>query len=146
MTTSEELETGEVIGIIVADIDATSVGFMAVFYTKEKQTLTPYEYFSRVYDWIMKKALCVLGLLAIFFSGCGRDNWTLMVCSSLMENGIECRENSYVLDGYKTKNECMEKGLEVAKKDGFECGRNCKIKDSGMRVCGPICNRGGCQD
>lgn len=74
-----------------------------------------------------------------------KDQWRLMICSSLMENGVECRENSYVLDGYKSQNECMEKGIELSKGQGFECGKNCKKSEySDLAICEVICNKAGC--
>lgn len=72
------------------------------------------------------------------------DNWDLMVCRTLMEDGAQCYDNSYVSKGYKTQAECMEKGLELAKKEGFECGKNCEKDSIGLLVCDVICNKNGC--
>lgn len=85
-----------------------------------------------------------LYLISLIFN---KNTWTLMVCKSLMSNGVECYENSYVLEGYKSQNECMEKGIALASREGFECGRNCKpSKDYGGTVCEVICNRAGCNE
>jgi len=97
----------------------------------------------------MKKIIILLILIGIIcYVGKGvftKNTWDLMVCKILMDDGAQCYDNSYVLKGYKTQNECMEKGIELAKKEGFECGKNCK-KEDGMNliVCDVICNKNGC--
>lgn len=96
---------------------------------------------SSIISLIIIIAVAYFIIKALFF----KDSWRLMVCSSLMENGIECRENSYILDGYKSQNECMEKGIAVASRQGFECGKNCKKSEySDLAVCEEICNKAGC--
>ncbi|MFH1407473.1 MAG: hypothetical protein ABIG91_00320 [Patescibacteria group bacterium] len=78
-------------------------------------------------------------------------SWNLMVCKSTMNNGTECYDTSYILKGYKTQSDCMEKGMQLAKKEGFECGKNCRDYDSCkgqedcIQVCDIICNKVGCK-
>lgn len=75
-----------------------------------------------------------------------KDSWDLMVCKTIMEDGVQCYDNSYVLKGYKTQVECMEKGIELAKREGFECGKNCREnKNLGGTICDIVCNKAGCQ-
>lgn len=71
------------------------------------------------------------------------DTWTLMVCKTIFHHGVQCYDNEYVIPGYKSKKECMEKGIEIASDKGFECGSNCK-KDYGVMVCKEVCNKAGC--
>ena len=94
------------------------------------------------------KNIVIIVVIALIIKGVFfKDNWRLMVCSSLMENGIECKENSYVLDGYKSQNECMEKGISLANDQGFECGKNCKKSEySDIALCEIICNKAGCSN
>ncbi|OGV94726.1 hypothetical protein A3A66_01815 [Microgenomates group bacterium RIFCSPLOWO2_01_FULL_46_13] len=81
-------------------------------------------------------------LIKVLFT---KDAWDLTVCSSLMADGVQCQENSYVLKGYKTQAECMEKGIELAKNEGFECGKNCRQGDGWSGItCEVICNKEGC--
>jgi len=70
------------------------------------------------------------------------DRWTLMVCDSKL-NDYECYDNSDVIPGFKSKNECLLEGARNFSKQGYECGSNCK-NDYGVFVCKEICNQGGC--
>lgn len=71
------------------------------------------------------------------------SSWTLMVCKTKMENGVECFDNSYEIPGFKSAKECLLEGTSRFSKEGFECGRNCK-KDYGLNVCSEVCNKSGC--
>jgi len=74
-----------------------------------------------------------------------QDSWDLMICEELMSNGVECYSNAEILKGYETQRECMEVGIRLASKQGYECGKNCKAsKDFGGIVCETICNKAGC--
>lgn len=86
--------------------------------------------------------------ITFFLIACGlavADNykWTIMVCDGQLDNG-RCSEDKYVLTGYKSKNDCMEKGISLKNASGFTCGRGCKESDYGYRVCKEICTAGGC--
>ena len=73
------------------------------------------------------------------------DKWDLAVCKTVKEEGVSCFGNGYILKGYQTQAECMEKGLELAKKEGFDCGKNCR-EEYGVLVCDIVCNKNGCRD
>jgi len=102
---------------------------------------------------LFQKLTSVLMILVILWAGykvsvqllnkIKPDKWTLFVCESLMADGVQCYSNAYVLEGYKSKLECMEKGLELSDDKGFECGINC-INEGHGTVCEEICNRSGC--
>lgn len=102
----------------------------------------------------MKKILKVVLLIGLLLGGylmvkniLRSESWDLMVCKSLLDDGSQCYENSYVLKGYRTQAECMEKGLELAKKEGFECGKNCRHDVAyDADICDIICNKSGCKD
>ena len=71
--------------------------------------------------------------------------WTLMICEGEPMGDGGCYNNSYVLEGYKSQRECMEKGLAMSRISGFECGEDCRVdKEWGARVCKTLCNKGGC--
>ena len=100
----------------------------------------------------MKKPLLIFLTVFIpfFITGCSfREDWTLMVCKNTLSGskGMECRDVGYVLNGYKTEAECMEKGIQLAKNIGFECGKNCKELEyvDNSYSCEVVCNKGGCK-
>ena len=70
--------------------------------------------------------------------------WTLMICEGEPMYDGGCYNNSYVLEGYKSQRECMEKGLAMPNTSGFECGGDCRIDDTWGRVCQTLCNKSGC--
>ena len=82
--------------------------------------------------------------LSLLLSGCEQDNWSLRVCKTKLNNA-ECQDNSYVIDGFATKKECMLEGVTRFSKEGFECGNNCEeLVPGGVQVCSEICNGAGC--
>jgi hypothetical protein len=93
----------------------------------------------------MKQSLLILFIalcaLALYFLS--QKNWSLMVCSSLLDNGIDCKSNAYVKKNqYFTLEKCLAAGREEGK-IGFECGNGCK--NVGALVCKELCNsRGTC--
>ncbi len=99
-----------------------------------------------------KKPLNLVGvvilIIGIFWLGSKlfkQESWDLMICDTLMDNGIECYTNAEVLQDYKSQRECMETGIRLASKKGYECGKNCKpSKEYGGTVCETICNKAGC--
>ncbi len=70
------------------------------------------------------------------------DSWTLMVCEEKL-NDYECMTNSDVIPGFSSKHDCLLEGARNFSKQGYECGSNCKLRDSGLRVCKEICNKSG---
>lgn len=94
--------------------------------------------------WVKLAVVGLIGLIAykMFFDGTLKG-WTLMVCSEPHSTG-GCAETSYVLKGYKSERECLEKGIGLHNKSGFECGSSCKMSDYGLYVCKEICNENGC--
>ena len=80
--------------------------------------------------------------IAGWYLGSGEE-WTLLACKEKL-NDAECYSNSYVIPGFKAEKECMLEGVARFSKEGFECGRNCEDKGSGLRVCEKICNSAGC--
>lgn len=74
------------------------------------------------------------------------NDWTLMVCETKMENGVECYDNSYEIPGFKSANECMLAGASQFENEGFECGRNCRYEEFSTKVCSEICNKAGCSN
>jgi len=93
----------------------------------------------------MKKIvfLAVLILSVTLLSACASKTWTLFVCESPHPNG-GCFENKYVLRGYQSQKECMEKGISLMNQSGFECGYGCREEDGWGTVCKEICNEKGC--
>lgn len=71
-------------------------------------------------------------------------SWTLFLCESEMSDG-GCFENKYELEGYKSQNECMEKGIQLSKGMAFECGYDCRVEYS-VNVCDKVCGKNGCRD
>jgi hypothetical protein len=91
-------------------------------------------------------------IIAIFIAGIwlfrtikGDDQWTLMVCETKMENGMECYDNSYEIPGFRSAKECLLEGTSRFEQQGFECGRNCRI-EHGINVCSEVCNKAGCSE
>ncbi|MDO8664599.1 MAG: hypothetical protein Q7K44_03610 [Candidatus Liptonbacteria bacterium] len=72
------------------------------------------------------------------------ENWTLMICKEKL-NDAECYSTSYVISGFKSSKECLLEGASKFKKEGFECGKNCKENDGGLKICNEICNSAGCR-
>ena len=71
-------------------------------------------------------------------------NWTLMICETPHFSG-GCAENRYILEGYKSQTDCMEKGISLRNQAGFECGYGCHLSDGGgLQVCDKVCNENGC--
>lgn len=93
------------------------------------------------------KTLIVIGIviiaLFVFFVSRSNSDWTLMICETSHYSG-GCDDNKYVIDGYKSKKECMEKGISINNPQGFECGSSCKESDYGLQVCNEVCNETGC--
>lgn len=110
--------------------------------------------FYKLIKW--SKAVLIMGILvcAIYLAKniIKTDKWDLMICKTLMEDGVQCYDNSYVLKDYKTQTECMEKGIELAKNEGFECGKNCHessicgLETGCILECEIVCNKRGCKD
>ncbi len=94
---------------------------------------------------IISYIILITVVVVIFQKVFKKDSWDLMVCKTLMSDGVQCQTNSYILPEYKTQAQCMEKGIELAYKEGFECGKNCR-NDSGIKMCEVICNRNGCSE
>ncbi len=100
----------------------------------------------------MKLKMALLFLLPIFLTGCTlKKDWTLMLCSELMDDGVQCYENSSVIEGFETMGSCMSTGasyVSSGKAKGFECGKNCELIPEGhdIRVCDTICNEAGCSE
>jgi len=91
-----------------------------------------------------KITVSLIILSAILLSGCTSKEWTLMVCDTKHFSG-GCGDTKYVLKGYKTQRECMEKGIEMKNPEGFECGSACRLSDGGLlQVCDEVCNETGC--
>lgn len=83
---------------------------------------------------------------SLFLSGCKSNEWTLMVCSSPHATG-GCSDTSYIIKGYKTQKDCMEKGVELKNYSGFECGLSCRDwEDTSLQICDEICNEKGCNN
>jgi hypothetical protein len=88
--------------------------------------------------------LIILFISTLLLSGCTSKKWTLFICETSHHTG-GCMDNKYVLEGYKSQRECMEKGITLQNEAGFECGGSCKIQGYGGYVCNPICNeKRGC--
>ena len=87
----------------------------------------------------------IIAFFVILFFTIKKDDWTLMVCKEKLNNA-ECYSNSYIIPGFKSSNACLLEGASKFKKEGFECGKNCKETDYGIRVCKEICNSSGCND
>ena len=70
--------------------------------------------------------------------------WTLMMCSEVMDNGLDCQTNGTVYkDAYTSKDTCLSVGYSnLGIYPSFECGRNCKY-DGNFWVCPEICNKNG---
>lgn len=66
-----------------------------------------------------------------------------MVCKEKL-NSAECKENSFVIEGFKSSKECLLAGANQFSKEGFECGKNCRIDSYGLKICKEICNSAGC--
>ncbi|MCI0557966.1 MAG: hypothetical protein MN733_05680 [Nitrososphaera sp.] len=90
----------------------------------------------------MNKSSGAIAGIALAWLFWGQEEWTLMVCKEKL-NDAECYSNSYVIDGFDTKKECMLEGASKFSGQGFECGMNCR-NESGMQVCEEICNARGC--
>lgn len=93
----------------------------------------------------MKKIFFIIFLItfSIFVYKKLNNNWTLMICESSHITG-GCAEDKYILTGYRSQRECMEKGILMKNTSGFECGLNCKDSSYGGRICDEICNEKGC--
>ena len=92
----------------------------------------------------MRKAAALTLMASIALAGCERNDWSLMVCKTKL-NEAECYDTSYVIDGFASKKECMLEGVTRFPKEGFECGNSCKeMVPGGVRVCAEICNSAGC--
>lgn len=92
---------------------------------------------------IILEILITVTFLVLGFVTLSNSKWTLMVCNGQLTNG-RCNEDKYVLTGYKSKNNCMEKGIALENSSGFACGRGCKESSYGYRVCKEICTLRGC--
>lgn len=90
------------------------------------------------------KAVGVIAAIALIWFFWGKEEWTLMVCKTKL-NDAECYDNSYVIPGFASAKECLLEGSSRYSKEGFECGKNCKENDYGMKVCDEICNASGCR-
>ena len=92
--------------------------------------------------------ILVVVLIAIFFylKNQKEGSWTLMVCKTLMDNGVECFDNSYEIPGFASAKECLLEGATKFSKEGFECGRNCRQSEYSVKVCSEICNKAGCRE
>lgn len=129
----------------------------------------------------IKKIFVILALLVLGIAGVilyvrrnvlFKSSWSLMSCNSLHSNKAGCKQVMYILEGYKNKDECTEKGLAIRGNiKRFECGKNCRTASaldeiwqdskgkiglainirSGGRlgnrntVCDMICNQAGCK-
>lgn len=71
--------------------------------------------------------------------------WTLMVCETRMENGVDCFENSYEIPGFNSAKECLLEGTSRFSREGFECGKDCR-KDGSLNICQEVCNARGCSE
>ena len=95
----------------------------------------------------MKKILIIIIASIILFFGYkyykNKNSWTLLVCESLMSNGVECYDMSYEIPGFKSEKDCLLEGAEKFSKEGFECGKGCEKKGE-LNVCSVICNKNGC--
>jgi len=89
-------------------------------------------------------AAIIILFSSLFFAGCTSKKWTLFICKTPHPTG-GCMDNKYVLEGYKSQRECMEKGITLQNEAGFECGGSCKKDEYFGYVCNPICNeKRGC--
>lgn len=93
---------------------------------------------------LRKKSMKLFFILLLLLANCKKENWKLMICSESHWSG-GCNEILYELEDYKLQRDCMEKGIQLNKGDGFECGLNCRI-DNSFNVCERICNENGCRD
>ena len=97
----------------------------------------------------MKDSIFLLFLIllsGLVLSACtatSKDEWSLMICENVHSPG-ECGDIQYVLNGYQTQKDCMEKGIELNNEAGFECGLNCESGEFATQVCDEVCNRNGC--
>lgn len=98
----------------------------------------------------MKNILGIIAVIAICYgaylfvsNSSENQKWTLMVCSSVMSDGVSCYDNSFEVPGYNSYAECFTAGSAYAE-SGFECGRGCKTDQYGLHVCKEICNADGC--
>lgn len=74
-----------------------------------------------------------------------KDEWTLMVCETLMSDGAQCQDNAYKIPGFHSAKECLLAGVDRFSTQGFECGNNCHPSEYGnIDVCDEICNNKGC--
>ncbi len=92
---------------------------------------------------LIKVFLGVIIILSIWFFW-EREEWTLMVCKEKFDEA-QCDTNSYVIAGFESSKECLLEGASKFAKEGFECGKNCKENDYGLKVCEEICNSAGCR-
>lgn len=85
----------------------------------------------------------------IFYSGSlGSKSWTLF----LYKSGSPDTDEEYaIIEGYKSKTECLEEGLNqintTSGVNSFECGYDCRYrKEYRMEVCDKVCSKRGCRD
>ena len=91
-------------------------------------------------------ALCFIsGLLLTSCSYNPLKPWALIVCDGILDDGVRCENIRYVIQGYSSKKECFEKGLEIVKEYGFECGKECEKPEHHGVICNEICNSKGCR-
>lgn len=88
-------------------------------------------------------AILVAGSSLFAYSTYIREEWTLMVCKEKL-NSAECKNSTYEIAGFNSSKECLLTGAERFSKEGFECGKNCRIDEYGLRICKEICNSAGC--
>ncbi len=73
------------------------------------------------------------------------QSWTLIICKTKLDDA-QCLDTGLTIPGYKNSKECLERGYELANKQGFECGKNCESSEVGqIQICESICNKHGCK-
>lgn len=73
-----------------------------------------------------------------------QQEWTLFIYSSITPDS---EKQKIKVDGYKSKNDCIEKAISLTKKnESFECASDCKPSMGNTNVCDKVCDASGCRD
>jgi len=93
------------------------------------------------YQQLIILTLIIIGvIIGIYDYSKSEGTWDLVVCKNRKSKDVGCiLEEHYILKGYSSQRECMEKGIELGKNTGFNCGKDCKYNNSVM-VCKIVCS------